>query len=1060
MKRNILTWGLLMSLISLIGRAETTTPDAAAYFSLRPFGWGTCSDVYGTSYTLDGGSRAKNPKAVVLYSSGADDRDAILDAITNNDIVILDGSKGDFMVSKSMSLYGLQHKTIVGRNGARLCTEWYITPELKQVLVDANLGQYSSNSGTGGTLSNGKEVDEEREWKTRQTIIDYGGDDKEAYRNSGFFQINTSNENIIFRNMVFVGPGSVDVGGADIISNNGATHVWIDHCEFIDGMDGNLDSGKREGSEQFVTYSWNVFRYTERSYSHPYSNGVGWNKGYLQYLTYACNIWGEGCSRRLPQADWVYIHMVNNFHDCAGNSVGIAVGANTHALVEGNYAAEGVNSPFKPGGNDDLYYLARNNRGFGNYNDKANTDIALEVPYEYPLIPTDSVPAVLRGTHGAGATIDDMIEDFLDLPLTAPATYYSRRMTESQGKAWSADKSWDYVSGLVTKSLLKCTTQYPDDGWSMAAYEWCKYYADAALNDDGSFRNFKKGNIDNIASGKVFFELYHRELAKGTEEGRANAAKYKVAVDYLYNYLRNDYSRIQLEEGKGGFYHKDIYPNQMWLDGLYMGAAFYAEYLANFAPEDNEGWSDVANQFITIHRHTYNPEKKLNYHGWSADPEDSNSFWANREGDYLGCSSEFWGRGMGWYFAALVDVLEVMPDTHADYAAVKNILTQVAEGLSQWQDKTSGVWYQLLQYDNTFVGECGNSNYLEASASCMFTYSYLKALRLGLLDENYRSVAEKAYRGVLATFVTEDEDKTLSLNFSCKSAGLGPAKSPQRDGSASYYLCGSDVTVVSNEGKSIGPFIMASLEWELEYGSVGDTPAEPEEPENPSEPSEPSEPETPELPEDVAYKVFTEDWILLTTVENLSALVAENWVRGGETSSSKGGTIDPTTGESVEKYSGGGIMLKQGNSAKMLETYVSGVSELTAYACTAGSSDRTLIVTATSTEGEVVQTKGVSSGYVSTAVTLSLDASKSYGVTYTGVMADNESDGADMVLHGIRFVAGNEVPDGMKSVSADTLVDIFDTRGLPVKRQVTVGEAVRSLPSGIYIIDGCKVWVK
>lgn len=153
-------------------------------------------------------------------------------------------------------------------------------------------------------------------------------------------------------------------------------------------------------------------------------------------------------------------------------------------------------------------------------------------------------------------------------------------------------------------------------------------------------------------------------------------------------------------------------------------------------------------------------------------------------------------------------------------------------------------------------------------------------------------------------------------------------------------------------------------------------------------------------------------------------------------------------------------MLKQGNSAKMLETYVSGVSELTAYACTAGSSDRTLIVTATSTEGEVVQTKGVSSGYVSTAVTLSLDASKSYGVTYTGVMADNESDGADMVLHGIRFVAGNEVPDGMKSVSADTLVDIFDTRGLPVKRQVTVGEAVRSLPSGIYIIDGCKVWVK
>ena len=157
-------------------------------------------------------------------------------------------------------------------------------------------------------------------------------------------------------------------------------------------------------------------------------------------------------------------------------------------------------------------------------------------------------------------------------------------MVESHGKAWSADKKWDYVSGLVTKSLLKCTTQYPDEPWSLTAYDWCKFYADKALNDDGSFKAFKKGNIDNIASGKVFFELYHRELAKGKKAGKKNAAKYKAAADYLYNYLRTEYSRIQLPEGKGCFFHKDIYPNQMWLDGLYMGAAFYAEYLAIFAP--------------------------------------------------------------------------------------------------------------------------------------------------------------------------------------------------------------------------------------------------------------------------------------------------------------------------------------------------------------------------------------------------------------------------------------------------------------------------------------------
>jgi hypothetical protein len=161
-----------------------------------------------------------------------------------------------------------------------------------------------------------------------------------------------------------------------------------------------------------------------------------------------------------------------------------------------------------------------------------------------------------------------------------------------------------------------------------------------------------------------------------------------------------------------------------------------------------------------------------------------------------------------------------MPADHPDYATLTQILQQVAEGLKERQDAESGVWYQLLQYDNTYVGECGKANYLEASASSMFTYAYLKALRLGLLDESYRPMAERAYQGLLTTFVTENADKSLNLNHSCRSAGLGPASSPSRDGSASYYLCGGDVTEVSNEGKSLGPFIMASLEYELEKATV------------------------------------------------------------------------------------------------------------------------------------------------------------------------------------------------------------------------------------------------
>lgn len=428
-----------------------------------------------------------------------------------------------------------------------------------------------------------------------------------------------------------------------------------------------------------------------------------------------------------------------------------------------------------------------------------------------------SLPSYANGT----TPVDTLQEDE---PMTAQDSDYSKRMVQSQGYAWSARKSWDYVSGLVTKSILKATVQYPNDEWSQTAYDWCKTYADAALYNDGSFRNFKKGNIDNIASGKVFFELYDRELAKGTSQGDANAAKYKKAADYLYNYLRYEYSRITNEEGKGGFYHKNIYPHQMWLDGLYMGAAFYAEYLHHFAADDSEGWSDIANQFIIIHRHTYDSDLQLNYHGWSAEPTDANSFWAKRSGDYKGCSSEFWGRGMGWYFAALTDVLELMPATHENYQDLKKILGEVAAGLQRWQDPESGVWYQLLQYDDSYKGSCGKKNYLEASASCMFTYSYLKSLRLGLLDDSYRETAEKAYQGALKTFITENNDGSININQSCRSAGLGPASNRQRDGSASYYLCGSDVTVVSNEGKAIGPFIMASLEWELWQAGRADAP--------------------------------------------------------------------------------------------------------------------------------------------------------------------------------------------------------------------------------------------
>lgn len=404
------------------------------------------------------------------------------------------------------------------------------------------------------------------------------------------------------------------------------------------------------------------------------------------------------------------------------------------------------------------------------------------------------------------------------LSATAQTGRYSASMIQSHGKEWSADKSWDYVSGLVAKTILMYCAQYPDDALSDQAYAWCKVYADNAIDAKGNFYNFKKGSLDNIASGKVLLDLYTHEATANP----ADAERYRAAAEYLYKYLRYDYKRITLDEGKDGFIHKDSYPYQMWLDGLYMGAAFYAEYLSMFAPDDNEAWADIALQFTTVHSHTYDAQKLLNYHGWSAKPSDSNSFWANTADPFKGCSKEFWGRGMGWYAAALVDVLGMMPREHPDYAAVAAIFAQVADGIRRWQDAKSGVWYQLLQYDDSFVSAGGKRNYLEASASSMFTYALFKGMRLGLLDyAEFSPVAQKAYDGLLATFITENNGG-VDIHKICRSAGLGPSNNRQRNGTADYYLDGSDVTVVSNEGKGIGSFIMASLEYEkyLAYSSL------------------------------------------------------------------------------------------------------------------------------------------------------------------------------------------------------------------------------------------------
>lgn len=420
---------------------------------------------------------------------------------------------------------------------------------------------------------------------------------------------------------------------------------------------------------------------------------------------------------------------------------------------------------------------------------------------------------------------------------------WSQKMVEAHGLGdFYCNKSyqetlnttgWDYVSGLVANAVLKTWQLYPEKS---EYYDAVKAFADNSTNEDGTMILNPKGefalrpsNIDDLPAGNIYFTLYKEELRKGNTK---DAERYKQAATLIRNTLKYNHARIPENlPGTGGFYHKASYPNQMWLDGLYMGSPIYAQWQATFGTSDSidnqESWNDIALQFKTIHQYTYNPDIQLNYHAWAADPKDPNAFWAKPDEPYKGCSPEFWGRGMGWYIAALVDVLEYMPKNHPEYANLNTILQQVAAGIKRWQDPKSGTWYQLLQYDaNTTADGKGDiingqtynvgtkPNYLEASCSGIFTYALLKGIRLGLLDtETYLSTATKAYQGLLTTFIREENGK-LDIIQTCASAGLGPAKDPSRTGTINYYLEGKDTRITQNEGKAIGTFILASIEYE------------------------------------------------------------------------------------------------------------------------------------------------------------------------------------------------------------------------------------------------------
>lgn len=383
----------LLSAIALI--------PAFAGNNVAPWGWATCSDETGTAYVLSGGNFTDASQITLkALGNGQIDDTQIKQAIAKNDIIIFDGSNGDFVLNEYVKLASTKNKTLIGINNARLCTKFFLTDEDNAYLAKQGLDGMSSTDQYTGTLPDGTTLTcDRRAFFTKKAIMELQYQKTGVYslpNKSGIFYIESTSENIIIRNLSLIGPGAVDIDGADLITNQGR-HVWVDHCTLVDSQDGALDSKVCD----WATYTYLHFYYTKRSYSHAYTCGCGWvsNHEMVLHLTFASNIWGEGCMRRLPQADDSYIHLVNNYHNCPGNSVGMTINSYTRALVEGNYAAAGVNSPLTGSGSN------RNVTARDNSFSASSTGSEVTVPYQYSKIAAADVPATLTGNEGAGATL-------------------------------------------------------------------------------------------------------------------------------------------------------------------------------------------------------------------------------------------------------------------------------------------------------------------------------------------------------------------------------------------------------------------------------------------------------------------------------------------------------------------------------------------------------------------------------------------------------------------------------------------------------------------------------
>ncbi len=344
---------------------------------------------------------------------------------------------------------------------------------------------------------------------------------------------------------------------------------------------------------------------------------------------------------------------------------------------------------------------------------------------------------------------------------------------------------WNYTTGLELQAIMDVAERYSrQDFW-----DYAEDYYDTMVRPDAQILTYSKQkyNLDHICPGRPLFRLYEKS---GDE-------RYLMAMDTLYSQLKE-----QPRTPEGGYWHKKIYPNQMWLDGLYMAEPFHIEYVNRFVRTRDvelaaELQKEISDQFVIVAKYTFDPVTSLYRHAWDSSHQ---MFWCDKT---TGQSAHSWGRGLGWYTVALVEVLEMLDSDAEGREEMIQILQGIFQTLPRYADPKTGMWYQVLDQPGR------DGNYLEATCSIMFIYAQMKGARLGLLPKEELERGRANYEKFVRHFMYEDKDGRLVMKDCCAVGGLGGKQ--MRDGSFDYYL---SEPIIENDCKGVGPFIWASLEYE------------------------------------------------------------------------------------------------------------------------------------------------------------------------------------------------------------------------------------------------------